>query len=251
MDENKIICKHCGASCADTQIFCHSCNQSLNEIRSSETSCTAVDGSISAEINLMIDRNAARYLDIFRKNRNRPFFLHFNLAAAFLGIYWFFARKMFLYGILSCLLGNLLGVAAGMVTVKIYQQELLDHSNATVAFEKEYGAKPDNEFLSNGMTGMETYPPEAYDRYYSLQWDQRMLTANLIVGISVGMVLAGVVNGLLADWLYRRYLTIRGKKTGGGFYFGLVFAAMPVAAVINTVIGSILSPILFSFVALL
>ncbi len=47
------------------------------------------------EMASFIEINQERYLNIFKKNENRKFFLHMNWAAMFLSIYWMFYRKMF------------------------------------------------------------------------------------------------------------------------------------------------------------
>lgn len=100
MQSDTIICKKCGAVCSANDIHCRNCSASLIKMGiSANDESLKLHGIPLEEWRKRIEKNADRYLNIFRKNENKPFFFHFNLAASFFDLYWFFYRGMYLYGI--------------------------------------------------------------------------------------------------------------------------------------------------------
>lgn len=204
MSENTRRCENCGEVCKITDSFCRSCYASLKT--KPEEECTeTVSGVSSSEWKKMFQKNEARYYEIFKSNEDKKVFVHTNWAAAFLGIFWYFYRRMYLYGILwMTMICLLFPVGFGLSTAVLH--------NDFTEYEKAQENIVDYDFESDGKYSVDgrIISDEEYQEIVSYRKSVRSMKDGIIFkvfGFTFGLVLvATVVSGLFADCLYRRNL---------------------------------------------
>ncbi len=225
--ENEVrYCPKCHAACSPQATFCYSCYTSLGEeadaIPAGEES---INGVRVMELSLMIERNGSRYLKIFRKNEQKRAFLHTNWAAFFLGIYWFFYRKMYGYG-MACLglavAATFLSILLPVVLFGGQLQEI--EQQVESAYEVLYsGEEAPNEAQLEALSAL-------IDRYNRMEEQQGLTYIVCTLAFGLGFRLA---ISLFADCLYRHHLLKPGAAEHSGVSVGMAFAALPVVMLAN------------------
>lgn len=227
-------CIHCGAVCEQEQPFCHACGKRIQQE-------TINDYGVE-QLKYFIGPKSERYIKIFKKNRNKKFFLHMNWAAFFFNIYWAFYRKMYAVGIsfvliLMLVVYSIIGIGAG--TVKEDYESMM--SEITATYEAELSEE------SEALEIMfEDLPQEV----------QLSVLANLLPTCTVYIIIASVLSGamqigfaLVADQLYRNYVFKRINYADGGVSVGATIAALllePVAVWIAAIVAiNLISVFLF------
>lgn len=99
----EIKCSSCGKTCLDTQSYCRYCQTPLTP--SEDNHDKPIEGVAPELWKEFINENSSHYIEIFRKNEGKKFFLNFNPAAFLIPTYWMLYRKMYLPAvIIHCIL---------------------------------------------------------------------------------------------------------------------------------------------------
>lgn len=236
MSENIRRCENCGAECKTTDSFCRSCYASLKE--DSANYSETINGISSSDWGSMIEKTTARYFDIFKKNEDKKVFLHFNWAACFAGIYWYFYRRMFLYGVLWLLIINILSVGAIALSGAIYYNDLQEYAKADesyVEFEHDdYG----NYMIDGESVGYDTVI-EVQKSNSDIESSKNAVFAKIIILSLVFVQAIAFISSLFADCLYRysllkkHDLELQGVHKPTGVSKPAVFACLPIVSIAN------------------
>lgn len=235
-----IRCHNCGAECSPNEDYCRRCYAQLSQARDvfDANSDETLNGIPVSDYHEMIEINAARYLGIFRKNENKRVFLHTNWSAFFFSIYWFFYRKMYLYGVLSLLVSVLISIAAILLSVLVFRGEILELR----AIQSQYESMDISvsDYSADDLGEVIEYQTEVAPKLDAL-------TGKMLVLVCVVYIVMYFVCSLFADCLYRRYLLTKGRETGGGVSGISIVAAIPIVAVANF-ITEMLSPAILAWI---
>lgn len=192
MNEPTYICPNCKAICSSAGKPCASCGTYIQRVIETPEEVFS-DGEKASDYHAFIGSNAARYMEIFRENKNRRVFLHTNWAAFFLPVYWLFYRKMVLHGIAFCLAQVLL-VSCGMMIY--YSINKTDAQRAAIVYAEEVdlSERSDSENI------------QAVRRYV-----YRLVGCMITIEIVFAFVFS-----LFADWLYREHVRRKIAYSNGG-----------------------------------
>lgn len=217
MENQIIICKNCGAVCEQKQNFCRKCGIRLKQE-------TVNDYGIK-QLQYFIGPKSERYINVFKKNQDKKYFLHMNWAAFFFNIYWAFYRKMYAVGItflLIALLVNYTIISMGAGTVRQQYDSLITEAMVSVGAEIECG-KNASEIALNDLS------PQT----------QLAILINLLPSFTVYGIILWVASivlqigfALIADCLYRNYVFKRINYSDGGVSVGATIASMLLEPVI-------------------
>ena len=93
----EIRCKACGEKCLDTDSYCPHCHESIKaQGKSYEAPIEGIDVELWKKF---IGKKSETFLNIFRKNEGKEFFVDFNPYAFIFKSLWFFYRKMYVQGV--------------------------------------------------------------------------------------------------------------------------------------------------------
>ena len=109
MDTDKIVCTNCGAVCKTTDEYCKRCWKRLSaDAASLQPVKEEMTQSEWVYWELYIDKNADRYVDIYKENTDKKWFPHMNWSAFFFVLNWVLYRRMFKVAMLAFLITSLL-----------------------------------------------------------------------------------------------------------------------------------------------
>ena len=111
-----IKCSGCGCNLSDSADYCPVCGKTV-VIEQNELLC----GIPTSELNTLIDKRAADFMTVFRKNENKKCFLSLNVFAMLFGPLWYAYRKMYVEAILYYLLESLLAVVIFLLLIFAYK----------------------------------------------------------------------------------------------------------------------------------
>lgn len=100
----KIICSACGETCSPNDRYCKNCNASLKEQTPITFDNSLLEGIDYALWNDFIEKNADRYISVFKKSNGKRWFSSFNWCAFLFSIEWLLYRKMYKIAILSAII---------------------------------------------------------------------------------------------------------------------------------------------------
>ena len=210
MTNYTVQCEHCGATCNLKDGYCKNCWKKLP--CDNEQSDFIIDGIGQSEWEKFIDKNADRYIDVYKKNEGRKWFLHINWAAMCFGINWMFYRKMnkrafavfFLFAAISMVLQIVLAIP--------YLNDMSDLTKDIVIYE-EYVASGKPTVMRDYYGNL--YSPEVVERYEEAIEKKSeielkfMLNALWMIPIQCGAL------GLFGDAIYKSHI-MKNIKTGSG-----------------------------------
>lgn len=178
-----------------------------------------INGIPVSEYMTFIENNESRYIEIFKKNEKKKWFLSMNWAAFFFSVYWMFYRKMYIEGIIYMLITTVLSVC---VTAGV-----LFGLSGEIA--KLYESQDESTKIS------ETYDSSYYEEYYKRYKEERQLKNKVLFYSIIPFAVLSVVFGLLADMLYRQHILRNIKHGGGGTSKWSVLAAFPIVWISNKI----------------
>lgn len=196
-----------------------------------------INGFEKIELASFIEKNNARYLEIFRKNEGRKFFLNMNWAAMFLSIYWMFYRKMFLEGFLFLVVVFIFSTTIFSVSITALKDDILavkEFKNNTNFNASEIAA---NEIKNKSADYIENL--------YKYNKMKNSLNLKLFAYIVLPFFIFSLAFGLIADCLYRRYIFRKIKFTTGGVSKIAILAALGLMNVYNAIMSNI-QPVIIS-----
>lgn len=221
-------CENCGTMCERQVTACANCGYEFKE--------AMLDGMRVTDLASFVDRNGARYMDIFRKNEGKRTFIHTNWAAFFFSIYWFFYRRMYKWGILSLVLLMLVSTAFTGLGILMYKSELADALAV-------YSIEAENLEVDMGDIGVITVTNGA--GYNAASGD---VAKAVIKMVSVGVVaelIAGFILSLFADCIYYRHIKKSINYSAGGVSKWSLLGAAAIMLIYNEVISPLIVLVLF------
>ena len=227
-------CPNCNAQCPIEADYCRDCNAPLHKNREQDTD--TINGVPTVQLSMMIEKKGGRYLEIFRKNESKMVFVHTNWAAAFMGIYWFFYRKMYWYGVAWLLLSCMITFAATLSTAAIFRDEVL-------AMEQQIDDDDmynwENSFMEENVedTGIAstTDHVDSKRNLTDLYAKNQMLSTKMDLCIIIPSLMFSIAVSLFADCLYRRHLLKSNSIDRSGISKISVLAALPLVVISNKV----------------
>lgn len=210
-EERKLYCPDCNAPYSAGAKSCRACGKTLPTLETVKEE-TELHGMPLSDWRIFIGKNSERYINIFKKYKDKDPFFKFNWAAFFLGYAWFLYRKMFKQTIILFIVSIFLSFVFSAVSVAVQipmMQKAIDDYKPYVKYIT----------LSGGETEEFMQLDEAKQKEVrSAYWDYKDVvsdasdTATLIS--SVSSILVNVVVGFMANWLYRDHIlnkTVRKK----------------------------------------
>lgn len=191
-----------------------------------ENSEETVNGIPVTDYILFIENNNDRYLEVFKNNENKKWFLHMNWAAFFFTVYWMFYRKMFLEGLIFLLLNFVFSAIVMVSLLFCFSGELKEIQN-----------------MSKQNTG-EILTESQLETTYELQTRTNVVLKKLILWAGFSGVAVAFAMGLLADWIYREHVLRKIRYAQGGTSKWAVVAALPLVWICNKIFGVLSSLIL-------
>lgn len=226
-------CENCGTMCERDVSFCPNCGEEFKE--------ATLDGMRVTDIASFVDKNGARYMEIFRKNEGKKRFIHTNWAAFFLGIYWFFYRKMYKWGIISLVLTLLISVAFCSLGIVMYKDELSE------ALEV-YGVEAENLTVEIGDTNdIGAIRVTNGAGYNAASGDVAKVIIKMVSLAVIAEFAAGLIISLFADCIYYQHIK-KNRATGGGVSWLSVIAAGVIMIVYSDFLSPLVASLLFSFI---
>lgn len=182
----------------------------------------------------LIEKNSDRYVEIYEKNEKKKTFVSLNFAAMFFSIYWFFYRKMYLYGTIFLIAATALSFVSEVVVTAFFADDLISITQEYIELEEalKSGEISDEDVI---LPSKQTY--NAYEsKMKSLQLKTEAVMAKVGLISFVVTFIIRLVPGLFADCIYRRYLLTNGEKTGGGVSKKAVLIVIAVELVLGILI---------------
>lgn len=196
----KKYCENCGAACKDTDSFCRMCNASL--AYAADESYKLINDISTSELNMLIDKNAARYMEILADNEDKKVFIHFNWAAFFIPEIWLLYRKMYLYFVLK--------IISTILILGLVLWGTIAYCSARVEDEKNnppQQVQPNYENLENLSEELRSKYINDFNKAAQYQIPFSKQAPGLVLfAFGFTVLLVNFVFSLFADCLYRRYL---------------------------------------------
>lgn len=238
-----VTCENCGTVCFEKDGYCKSCWKKLPVAAEQED--YIIDGLGQAEWEDYIEKNTVYYMDVYKKNEGKKFFLHINWSAFFFGFNWVLYRKMYAVACVGYLISFLLSVLFSIALIiphideiKVWNADIasfqayLDNGGETVLTD-EYGDLYSPEIVQTGA--------RAEKELYGLETKIVLKTLWLIP-------LQCLAIGLLGNALYKKHILKNSQnKNGGASVLSLVAGRLLLGA-INTFA---LSPLISLIIVLL
>lgn len=227
-------CENCGTMCEREVTVCANCGYEFKE--------ATLDGMRVTDIAAYVDKNGSRYMDIFRKNEGKRTFIHTNWAAFFLGIYWFFYRKMYKWGIISLVMTMLVSVLFCSLGIAIYKDEL--HEALEV-----YGVEAENLTVEFGdIEDIGAIRVTDGAGYTAASGDVAKAIIKMVSLAVIAEFVAGFVLSLFADCIYFHHIKKHIGFSKGGVSWWSFAIAIGIMLIYNDVISPLITSLLFSFI---
>lgn len=244
MSATTVICEHCGETCRITDGFCQNCWKKL-PLPEAVAEDAILDGYGVSEWRRFVDRNADRYIDVFKKHEGKRFFLHMNWAAFFFGMNWMLYRKMYKLALLSCVLFSLVSVLVSGLVMLPRAAEIQQLRDERDAYHRYLDADRDTVITDEYGN---RYTPEVVERGRAAE--KELLQIEL--QDSLMQVLLAPVHclfwGLCGDAVYKAHVKKNILTKDGGTSVGAIFAGRFVISIIMELISLSLSALVLVIV---
>lgn len=221
MQNGVVRCQNCGAECSFNDDYCRRCYMKIERNNGIESQSEEINGVPVSQWSNMLEKNSGRYLSIFRKNEHKRVFLHINWAAFFFTIYWFFYRKMYLYGILSLAVTLFISLFSLLTSSLILNDDIITIRELDNQIQEIEDAGNYNEYEDKFALELET--KTVYDSYKLKSF---AISITLFISLSF-------VSSLFFDCIYRYFLLHKGLYTGAGVSGISILAALAVVGIYN------------------
>lgn len=178
-----------------------------------------------SELASFIENNNERYLEIFKKNEDKKYFLHMNWAAMFLSIYWMFYRRMFKEGamfMLAMFIFSCVIFSVGITAMKDDIFAISDLEKSTMSFSSQ-----------NVTENFTDISGEFFKNNTMLNKMKSELNTKLFLYIVLPFIIFSLIFGLIADCLYRNYIFKNIKHSDGGVSKGAILGALGLMVIYN------------------
>ncbi|MBE6788439.1 MAG: DUF2628 domain-containing protein [Ruminococcaceae bacterium] len=193
-----------------------------------------INGIPVSRMHKLIEKNSDRYVGIFEKNEDKKVFANLNFAAMFFSIYWFFYRKMYLYGIIFLIAATALSFVSEVVVTAFFADDLASIAQEYTELEEKLksGEISDQEVILPSKVKYNAYE----SKMKSLQLKTEAVMAKVGLISFVVTFIIRLVPGLFADCIYRHHLLTNGEKAGGGVSKKAVLIVIAVELVLGILI---------------
>lgn len=194
-----------------------------------ETEDEKINDISKSEMISFIESNSDRYINIFKKNENRKFFLHMNWTALFFTIYWMFYRRMFKAGVLFLLCLGIFSTLVLSVTLFSLKDDIMAIREQLMKTTLADSGNTSGEFSA--------FPELLTENQASLNKMNNDFNRKLYTFILVPFLIFALIFGLSADWFYRDHLLRNIKFSDGGVSKLALFGALGVMLIYNFIMG--------------
>jgi len=219
-------CDNCGVLCRQDATYCSNCGKSFVKVVDGDGVNLELDNELDEGVTYtdarrFIDSHPERFIDVFRKNKGKKWFLSLNLPALFIAPYWLLYRKMYI-NFLACLGGSTVFSLITQVIVYLCTFSTRNKITELSAYLTEHLGTTDLtymeklELLSSGS-----------DLYYDLNLFEKLssnLLVTYVIWFLISSLLFSVMFSLSCDCLYRNFVVngVRNKKDGGVSWTGVL-----------------------------
>ncbi|MBR4016270.1 MAG: DUF2628 domain-containing protein [Oscillospiraceae bacterium] len=214
MDNSTIICTNCGATCKTKDEYCKNCWKKIHI--ETEPNNSIIDGMHSSEWEQweeFIDKNADRYIEIYKENHDKKFFAHINWSAFFFGLNWVLYRRMFKVAVIAFIVVSLLSTFLSAVFLLPYRDEMKSLMEDIEPYRAyiEHGGKT----LLTDAQGV-PYSPKIVQRGASAERKLYEIALKAQLKCLLLIPLFCVFWGFFGDAIYKMHIKekIRSKKGG-------------------------------------
>lgn len=197
---NNKYCENCGSVCKATDTYCRICNASL--LLAADDSYKSINGISTSELNLLIDKNAGRYMEVFADNEEKKVFLNFNWMSFLFPEIWLLYRKMYLYFALKLITTILVVILALIGTISYCSYRIEEEKEGNIPKVVLNTDRIENlrddikaKYLEDFKFAAEHQTPFI---------EQTPVLVNIVFYGTI--ILTNFIFALFADCLYRRYL---------------------------------------------
>lgn len=214
MDNGTITCPNCGAACKAKDDYCKSCWKRLSV--ETEPGNSLIDGMSQSEWTdweLFIDKNADRYIEIYKKNHDKKLFPSMNWSAFFFGLNWVLYRKMFKVAVVGFVITSLISLLLFSIFMMPYRDEIKS-LNGVIEPYQEYIDSGGKTILIDAQ-GI-PYSPEIVQKGASAENELAELEFKAQLKALVLVPFTCAFWGFFGDAIYKMHIkeNIRGKNGG-------------------------------------
>lgn len=230
-------CPNCGATYIEGDTYCRTCHTAIEQEPVIEEE--KLEGIKKSDWHMFIDKNSSRYVEIFSKNEGKKIFFHMNWSAMFFNFYWMFYRKMYKYAFIFLIVSTVFSIAVTLLAVSAVKPDI---------DEAEKIIEPYSQYLTENNGLYSAYSDSSVDVSVVLEasgkYDRAInaVIAKLSFGIIIPSLGFGVLFGLLADCIYRRYILLNfGRNVGGASGWSLVGGIIIYQAIGNIIVSPLIT----------
>ena len=210
MSEEKILrCPDCNTLYSDGSKTCRSCGRTLpsaKEVFEQDN----LHGMPIKDWHAIIGQGADYFVELFRKNKDKKFFLSINPRAIIYGAYWFFYKKMYKGALLTYFLTTMMTLFFTLVGVAIQ----LSAMNMAVEDYRPYTRYKNFDGSITQEFPVDDELHEVDHAYGQLKSEiYKCVTKAALIGL-IGYCVTKAFCMLSADWFYREHIlnkTVRKK----------------------------------------
>lgn len=211
MTNYTVQCEHCGATCNLKDGYCKNCWKKLP--CDNEQSDFIIDGIGQSEWEKFIDKNADRYIDVYKKNEGRKWFLHINWAAMFFGLNWMLYRKMNKITFISYFVFALLSVVLSILLFIPHIDEMKALNEDIAAYEAYLEGGGQTVIYNSYGAG---YSPEVVKKGAAAEKELFEIQVDILLNSLWIIPVQCIFIGLLGDALYKKHILKNIKIKEGG-----------------------------------
>ncbi len=210
-EERKLRCPNCNTQYSADAKTCRACGKTLPSAKEVDERDN-LHGMPIKDWHEIMGKDAVYFVDLFRKNRDKRFFLSFNPRAMLWRPYWFLSKKMY-KGAFLCICLTLIMTA--FFTIIGVLTQLPRVSEAVEAYRPYTQYKNFDGSITQEYPAYSEFMPNEIDHAY------RQLKTEIYKGVTISMII-GILGGFMtniflmlsADWFYREHIlnkTVRKK----------------------------------------
>lgn len=223
-------CENCGALCKSDATYCSSCGESFAKFNNDsviEADEFVADGVTFKAAKEYMQVKTERFLDVFKKNKDKKLFISLNLPALFISSYWMLYRKMYKHFALFLLLDFAVALVVALIVYLCTFSIRNEIAELSVIVAEALGTSDYSTSDIYSIMGSHGYEVMTL---FQLQ-RQIKIIFNVCYWISCFVVRLGV--GLFADCLYRQQVVngvLKRKKGGVSWFSALAYLAFVIGA---------------------
>ena len=217
MNSTTIKCENCGTICNAKDGYCKNCWKKLGG--ETEQADFIIDGIGQTEWEDYIDKNAKRYVDVYKNNNGKKWFLHINWAAFFLGLNWVLYRKMYKVAVIGFIVTSLITVALSVLFLLPHTEEM-KILNQDIAPYREY-IKGGGQTIMLDADGR-PYSPEIVQKGAMAERKNAEIEAKAKLKTLIIVPFTCIFWGLFGDAIYKKHIIKNIKNKNGGASIGAV-----------------------------